>query len=62
MGDKYSDYTRFIMDKESLDLVKEAYQEAKIILLNNYDKLIEFSNLLQEKTVIYNKDLFDFKL
>jgi cell division protease FtsH len=62
MGDKYSDSTRFLMDKESLDLVKEAYQEAKIILLNNYDKLIELSNLLQEKTVIYNKDLVEFNL
>ena len=62
MGDKYSEYTRFIMDKESLDLVKEAYQEAKLFLLNNYDKLIELSNLLLEKTVIYNKDLLDFKL
>jgi cell division protease FtsH len=59
-GDKYSSYTRFIMDKESLNLVKEAFQEAKIILLNNYDKLIDLSNLLQEKTVIYDKDLVDF--
>ena len=62
MGDKYSEYTRFIMDKESLDLVKEAYQEAKLFLLNNYDKLIELSNLLLEKTVIYIKELLDFKL
>jgi cell division protease FtsH len=60
MGDKYSSYTRFIMDKESLNLVKEAFQEAKNILLNNYDKLIDLSNLLQEKTVIYDKDLVGF--
>jgi cell division protease FtsH len=60
MGDKYSSYTRFVMDKESLNLVKEAFQEAKNILLNNYDKLIDLSNLLQEKTIIYDKDLVDF--
>jgi cell division protease FtsH len=60
MGDKYSDNIRFLMDKESLNLVKEAFQEAKNILLNNYDKLIDLSNLLQEKTVIYDKDLVGF--
>lgn len=57
LGDKYSEYTRFIMDKESLNLVKEAYLSAKTILLENRDKLIEFSNLLQNSTVIYKKDL-----
>ena len=60
-SDKYSEHTRYIMDKESLDLVKEAYLEAKTILNENREKLIEFSNLLQNNTVIYNKDLkFDF--
>lgn len=59
MGDKYSEYTRYIMDKEALDLVKEAYLEAKTILNNYYDKLLEMSNLLQERKILYNKDITD---
>jgi cell division protease FtsH len=57
MGDKYSEYTRFIMDKEALDLVKEAYIEAKTILSNYHDKLLEMSDMLQEKKILYNKDI-----
>jgi len=56
-GDKYSGYTRFVMDKESLNLVKEAYSSAKLILEANKDKLIEFSNMLQNSTIINKKDL-----
>jgi cell division protease FtsH len=56
-GDKYSEYTRYIMDKESLELVKEAFNEAKRILNDNKDKLVEFSELLQNNTVIYKKDV-----
>jgi len=59
LGDKYSEHTRYIMDKESLDLVKEAYLNAKTILNENKEKLVEFSNLLQNNTVIYSKDLND---
>jgi len=57
MGDKYSEHTRYIMDKESLSLVKEAYSIAKEILEKNRDKLIEFSELLQNSTVIYSRDI-----
>jgi cell division protease FtsH len=56
-NDKYSEYTKFIMDKESLDLVKESYNEAKIILSDNFQTLWAFSNLLQNKTVVYDKDI-----
>jgi cell division protease FtsH len=59
MGDKYSEYTRYIMDKESLNLVKEAYLTAKEILSENKEKLIAFSELLQNNTVVYNKNLND---
>ena len=62
MGDKYSDHTRDIMDRETLDLVKEAYNKAKEILEKNNDKLIEFAELLQNKTVVYKKDLENFTL
>ena len=56
---KYSDNTRNIMDKETLDLVKEAYSMAKEILEKNRWKLIYFSELLQNNTVIYNRDIRD---
>jgi cell division protease FtsH len=56
-GDKYSEQTRLQMDKETLDLVKSAYSTAKEILEENRDKLIEFSELLQNSTVIYSRDL-----
>jgi len=59
MGEKYSQHTKYIMDKESLDLVKEAYTVAKEILTINKGGLITFSELLQNKTVICNRDLED---
>jgi cell division protease FtsH len=57
LGDKYSEHTRLIMDRETLDLVKEAYSRAKDILEKNKDKLIEFSELLQNNTIIYSRDI-----
>ena len=57
LGDKYSEHTRLIMDRETLDLVKEAYSKAKDILEKNKDKLIEFSELLQNNTIIYSRDI-----
>jgi len=54
---KYSEHTKYIIDKETLDLVKEAYAEAKRILNDNVHKLIEFSDLLQNNTVIYKKNI-----
>jgi len=59
-GDKYSQNTKYIMDKESLDLVKNAYRDAKYILNENYDKLIEFSELLVNNTIVMNKDISEF--
>ena len=57
IGDKYSQYTKYVMDKESLELVNSAYKDAKKILNQNYDKLIEFSELLINNTVVMNSDL-----
>jgi len=59
MGNKYSEDTRVTMDRESLNLVNEAYFAAKNILESDRDKLIAFSELLQNNTVIYNKDLLN---
>jgi len=60
MGDKYSQNTKHLMDKESLDLVKNAYRDAKYILNNNYDKLIELSELLMNNTIVMKKDIDGF--
>jgi ATP-dependent Zn protease len=59
---KYSEYTKSIMDKETLDLVKEAYNEAKLILNDNLDKLTYFIDLLQNNTVIYKKEIDSFTI
>jgi cell division protease FtsH len=57
--EQYSDATKNTIDKEKLELVKEAYNEAKRLLLKYNDKLIYFSELLLKDTVIYNKDIID---
>jgi len=60
MGDKYSQNTKYTMDKESLDLVNNAYRDAKHILNQNYDKLIEFSELLMNNTIVTKEDIGRF--
>ena len=62
LGDKYSEHTRLIMDRETLDLVNEAYRKAKEILEQNKEKLIEFSELLQNSTVVYSRDIQGFTI
>jgi len=57
VGEKYSDNTKFIMDKESLALVKEAYAEAKKLITENKNKFLKLSELLKEQKVIYKKDI-----
>ena len=58
-SEKYSQYTKFITDKEVLKLVKDAYAEAKEILLENKDKLINFSQLLDQVTILFKSDILD---
>ena len=60
MGEKYSQNTKYMMDKESLELVKEAYEEALKILSLNRIKLIKFTELLQNNTILYKNDISDF--
>ena len=54
---KYSEYTKEMIDKESLNLVKEAYDEAKILLLGSSKSLFSLSELLINNTVLYKKDI-----
>ena len=62
VGDKYSQYTKLIMDKETLHLVNEAYKEAKYILNNYYDKLVAFSELLKNNTVVMKQDIVQLNI
>lgn len=52
LGMEDSQYMKSIIDKEALQLLNDAYKEAKTILLDNKDKLVEFSKLLQESIVV----------
>jgi cell division protease FtsH len=61
-GEKYSPYTKYVMDKETLQLVNEAYKEAKFLLSTYYDKLIMFSELLKKETTIMKQDIYQFKI
>jgi cell division protease FtsH len=56
-GSKYSENTKFIMDNETLNLVVEAYNEAKNILTDYKDKVTEMTELLKNKTTVNLKDL-----
>jgi cell division protease FtsH len=56
-GDKYSDKTKELQDKESLELVNQAYKEAKKLLLDNKDKMNIIIELLRKKYTLYGKDL-----
>jgi cell division protease FtsH len=60
IGDKYSQYTKYVMDKESLELVNNAYKDAKQLLKENYIKLVDFSQLLINNTVVMKNDINDF--
>jgi cell division protease FtsH len=57
METKYSDHTKFMMDNETLSLVVEAYEEAKYILNNYKDLMIELAYILKNKTVLNAKEV-----
>jgi cell division protease FtsH len=55
-GDKYSEKTKEIMDTESLELVRNAYDEAKRILSENRESMDIIVDELLEKNTIYGKE------
>jgi cell division protease FtsH len=57
LGIKYSDKTKETFDRESLNLVIEAYEEAKSILLKNKDNMDIIINKLLEKSVLYGGEI-----
>jgi cell division protease FtsH len=54
---KYSEKTKEILDKESLDLVNEAYTDAKMILLEHKDKMNLIIDEMMKKYTLYGKDV-----
>jgi cell division protease FtsH len=53
----YSDYIKYITDKEIKDMLEYAYDEAKHVLMENTNVFIEFSELLQKHKNLYKKDI-----
>ena len=55
MGDKYSDNTKQIIDKESLELVQAAYDEAFEIITKYKNQIAQIAKLLiDNETVKYD--------
>jgi cell division protease FtsH len=59
MGAKYSDHTKEIFDKESLNLVKCAYTEAKTILNENKEIMEVLIKKLLENSVLFGSDVIE---
>jgi cell division protease FtsH len=55
----YSDRVLDLMDKESMDIVQQCYDEAKIILFDKYQKLQVLINLLLAENVLDGKTVSD---
>ena len=56
-SDKYSEKTKEIVDKESLELVNNAYNDAKMILLENKEKMNILVEELMKNYTLYGKDV-----
>jgi cell division protease FtsH len=56
-SDKYSEKTKELIDKESLDLVNNAYNDAKMILLENKALMNNIIEELLKKNTLYGKDV-----
>jgi cell division protease FtsH len=56
-GIKYSEKRKEVFDKESLELVMEAYDKAKNILLENREKMDILINKLLGKNILYGYEL-----
>jgi len=54
---KYSEKTKELLDKESLDLVNNAYTEAKQILIENKDKMNIMIEEMMKNYTLYGKDV-----
>ena len=60
MGGKYSDNTKERFDKESLELVKNAYLDAKTILIENKESMEIIIQKLLKNEVLTGKEMIEF--
>jgi len=58
-GDKYSEKTKEIMDSESLELVRNAYDEAKRLLNENRELMDSIVETLLEKNTLVSQEFDD---
>jgi len=58
MGAKYSEHTKEIFDKESLNLVKSAYAEAKTILTENKELMDTIIQKLLDNSILLGNDVY----
>jgi len=56
-GDKYSEKTKEILDKEALDLVNAAYNEAKNLLIENKDTMNIIVDEILKNYTLYGDDI-----
>ena len=56
IGDKYSETTKEMMDKESLELVRYAYVKAKLMICDNRAKFDVLVDSLIEKNTLYGDE------
>jgi len=57
MGAKYSEHTKEIFDKESLNLVKSAYAEAKTVLTENKESVDKLIQKLLENSILTGEEV-----
>ena len=60
MGAKYSDKTKEIFDKEALDLVKDAFEEALDLLNANKNTLDLLIDELEKNKILDSKNVMKF--
>jgi len=53
----YSDKIKELYDKESIELVNDAYQDAKILLTNNKRVMHKIIEEMMKKYTLYGKDV-----
>jgi len=58
-GDKYSDSTKKLFDRECLQLLDNAYTEAKRVLTDKSDVMDKLVFQLLVKTTLYGKDVIE---
>ena len=58
-SDKYSEKTKELFDKEALSLVNSAYQDAKMIIHENKEKMDLLVNALMANRTLTGKEVYD---